>query len=809
MREGLRRNVKDLWAMLALALLAGLFYLPWLLQGQSLNQGDFPILGGPVFHWLHNRYAQGGEALWIQGIACGEPIADAQGAFAYYPFTRSLLTLFSGASAYVLHLALHTGLLALGCYALARSYGRSRQGAFLGALCAGFGGAFTYSYNWPTVLVTMAWLPWALLGLRQTQQAGRRLRGAALLGLAMGMGFNGGYPGMVIYALAPLAAVQLHWMLTDGRDARQVWGALLLATTLALLIAAPPLMDIARLAAQSRRGEKLSLQEAASNPLSPAALAQLVAPHALGREADETFLGASWRFGSYTPQGLVLYIGVAGLFLALAGLGGPGQLPLLASLAVLLCYALGAWTPLHAWVTRLPGFDHLRGPLKAILFVGTLGCLCVAQGYDRLSMGVKRRGLWAFATAVTIGLLALAGALWWAQAPLLARGNAYIQAAVLHSPIHHRGAGFYAAKFLRYLQGLRLHLLFQGALAFLSLLLLSRLAWLPRRFAFAAIAVLLLGDLWVNDRAGAPLISHAAQVQTDGNLQWLMDRQADDGPWRMMVWGRRDHLLRVLAEPSLSPAQRERELLQLPMGDQALYHGLDQFNGYSVADTSRGQPIGTWQKDDRADADMDALTAELIRHRPLLDLGAVRYIISSAPLTAPGLRRVKDGPDAIYANADAAPMAYLASTVRRAPDATSALQALLAPGARPKRSAWVEAQGPFGTAPGTAHFLDRQDQRWELEVQAQGGPATLVLSRLYYEGLWQATVDGKRVPLWPANACFTALPVPMGTHRVLLTPAQGPLRLRQALFLLGLFLALALLWIGRPARAHLPALETA
>jgi hypothetical protein len=46
-------------------------------------------------------------------------------------------------------------------------------------------------------------------------------------------------------------------------------------------------------------------------------------------------------------------------------------------------------------------------------------------------------------------------------------------------------------------------------------------------------------------------------------------------------------------------------------------------------------------------------------------------------------------------------------------------------------------------------------------------PAIAVIAQSYYH-CWHATVDGQPVPIWQANRAFQAIPVPQGTHQVLL-----------------------------------------
>jgi hypothetical protein len=75
-------------------------------------------------------------------------------------------------------------------------------------------------------------------------------------------------------------------------------------------------------------------------------------------------------------------------------------------------------------------------------------------------------------------------------------------------------------------------------------------------------------------------------------------------------------------------------------------------------------------------------------------------------------------------------------------------------------------------------------QHIEAEIEA-GAPAVLVAAQMYYHS-WQASVDGKPVPLWRANYAFQALAVPAGRHSV-------TLRYEDRAFFIGVMISLATL----------------
>lgn len=67
-------------------------------------------------------------------------------------------------------------------------------------------------------------------------------------------------------------------------------------------------------------------------------------------------------------------------------------------------------------------------------------------------------------------------------------------------------------------------------------------------------------------------------------------------------------------------------------------------------------------------------------------------------------------------------------------------------------------------ARGAVRLVERRGGTLSLELAAPG-PGWLVLADAFEEG-WSATLDGRAVPVYPANGAFRAVPVPGGSHRL-------------------------------------------
>jgi hypothetical protein len=115
----------------------------------------------------------------------------------------------------------------------------------------------------------------------------------------------------------------------------------------------------------------------------------------------------------------------------------------------------------------------------------------------------------------------------------------------------------------------------------------------------------------------------------------------------------------------------------------------------------------------------------------------------------------------------AAPPAYVVYSAQIELDDSAALKRLAAPDFDPRQQV-ILAQDPGLELPGagsaTVEILERLPNRLVLEVDTDAD-GILVLSEIDYPG-WQATVDGRQVPILRANTLFRALPLQAGQHRI-------------------------------------------
>lgn len=143
----------------------------------------------------------------------------------------------------------------------------------------------------------------------------------------------------------------------------------------------------------------------------------------------------------------------------------------------------------------------------------------------------------------------------------------------------------------------------------------------------------------------------------------------------------------------------------------------------------------------------------------------------------------------IWENHNVLPRAFLVGQVAPVADIGAALDLMKRGAIDPARVAVVEGAPPeevaaLSPAGGEVAIRDRTATYTALDVDA-GGPSLLVLTATHYPG-WIVTVDGRAVPIYPADVAFRGVFVPAGRHVVEF--AYRPLS-----FMLGLAIALAAL----------------
>ncbi len=534
-----------------------------------------------------------------------------------------------------------------------------------------------------------------------------------------------------------------------------------------------------RTATTTRASEEGSVAYSSSWSMHPEEAASMVVPEFAGNSAG----GAPWAEGTYWGRnpfklnheyaGLVVLL-LAGL--AFFGARVPGiRFTFLGIGGVGLLYTLGTHTPVwRIFYEVVPGISLFRAPSIAAFLFGFSAVTLMAFGVDRVleltgweGGGSRReghasgrardgegkeeerafRGILLFLAGATVILLlgtvlASSGALTTLWTGFLYPGLGESKAEALGRAGPFISRGFFLATLLA---GIVLALSW-GALR----------GKLPAELWLVGLGVLLVVDL---ARVDAPFIQtfdFRSWARPDANIEYLLERQAEEPPFRILALGGSSGLMGQDVRPGM--------------------FGLELANGHHPNDLGRYRElvggVGSGQQEHFFDLEGRSFRG---LNLPLLSILNVRYVIwpvnqmGGLPGGEPLMATSLDGRtayEAVY-EIPTLPRARLVGEARVLSDG-EAVPYLLSPAFRPEAEVVLSGDPPLelagGPVEGEVRWLERGLNRHRLRVDADQN-ALLVVADNWYPS-WRARVDGREVPVLRANHTLRAVPVEAGSHEV-------------------------------------------
>lgn len=724
------------YALAGALLAAGSLLLasPWLL-GRVTIPYDAKAHFYPQFVFLARSLHAGQSPFWTPNVFDGSPqIADPQSLIFSPAFLSAALL--GPAPSFALADAVVFASLAAGGGALLlffRDRGWHPAGALVAALAFAFGGSAAWRVQHVGEVLSLAWLPFALLALSRALDRRSMVWGAAagLFGALVLLGRD----QVALLECFMLAAYTIAGALR--RPPREWLRPLAPAFCVGTAVAIVPVALTVAFVAQSNR-PAIDFAEAVKGSLHPGSLLTLLS-------AD--LFAVSGPLAQFWGPPSVAW-GETNLFLARnMGTLYLGALPVVAvaALAVvrprdfwtdrdarflvlaavlLLLFALGKHTPAFMLLYRLPGVDLFRRPADATFPL--CACLAMLGGYAVHRLAHERV---AFPTLAAIVALALAACLAaaagkdrLAQAfPAILVASACLTASAATIPVLRRS---------------------------------------PPAAAAVLVGVLLTADLAANNGPN----------ESTG----LPPSEFD-----MLRPGTRDTTLAVLRErlnASAAPDRRDRiELAGLGFSwpNASLVHDVDHDLGYNPIRSALFEAFAG-AGDHLALPEQRVFSRAFPSYRsPAADLTGLRLVATGVPIDRidpairPGdLRFVARTQDAfIYENPRALPRVLLATRAVNVDEAR-----LLREGNWPDVDyrTTVLLSAPQGAEvvrrPGTARLARYGNTDVVVEADAPDG-GWLVLNDVWHPW-WSATVDGAPADLLRANGVFRAVALPPGHHDV-------------------------------------------
>jgi hypothetical protein len=770
-----RPAAADIGAAAALALLTVLPFLGGLLQGHAFYFRDLAGQFFPFRRFIVDGLRHGELRYWNPLVYEGVPLSLPP---LGYPLDL-LQMLLPGEWGMSVLLAAHLPLAAVSLFLLGRHWGLSPLAAATGGAVYALGGFGLSTLNLYVYVQALAWAPLAILTLLR---ASRGPRQAGLAGLTVAILLS--TIGAEIALQAIVAGVLLALC---SREARTRGGLARLTGSLALAagLAAPVLVFMRGLMAESERAAGFADDVVLSQSIHPLALAQVVVGDWFGDLHD---LVNHWWGMNFFPRGfpyiLSLYLGWPVLVLAVAGLFHR-TLPARA-LALLGAFALwvsiGRFAGFETLIRWLPFTHAFRFPCKAFFLVHLVAALLAAAGIDLLRGGARRPWL------ALVGGLA-AGGLLLAAAPLLPswapRSTVWFARGFFPPDVSWAWRGDALGRMLVDAQAGGL-----VALAGAGVALAVVTGKMTARRGSALVAALVAGDLL---RTGAGL--NAMVSASFYTLSPGMRRLADDV---------RDASGRVFTCDVLGSAA-----YIAARGERAFGHetwtfavGRETFTPFANMNddvpTAYGLDRTMLVPTSRVFTPEEALCGGSPWQVGALRRAAVTHVLSLDPLQHPELkeqpvqRTASIAPLAVHVYTLDTPLPRYAVARRVLPAASreAADRMAAAPGFGASGATAVEAEIRSEDAEGTVLHAATAPGAIELDVTAKA-PTVVLVREGYAEG-WTAQVNDRRAPVLRADGRHLAVPVPAGSSHVSLHYAPLHLGAASALAAFAVVLASAL-----------------
>jgi hypothetical protein len=714
-------------------LLAAMIFIPFsnvLLGFDTFVARDFGLFSLPVATFHKQCFWRGEWPVWNPYNCCGLPFLAQFNTLSVYPLSLIylLLPLTWSLPAFCLF---HVFLGGMGMYFLARRWTGSQAGAALAGVVFSFNGLSLNFLMWPSHIATFSWIPWVVLLAQDGWRAGGTKMIAAAL--AAGMQVLAGGPETIAFTwlvLLVLGAAEC------ARRPRAFWttaGRLTLMGSLGLGLAAAQLLPTIDFALHSHRDSHYGRSDWSmpllgwGNFLVP--MFQMVP---MGKMAAQP--GQYWTSSYYAGIGVVFLAGMAlwrGRRDSRVWL--PGAL-LLASLVL----ALGYHGFVFRWAQRLiPILGMFQFPVKFVILTLTVAPLLAACGlaqYERQTPGGWRG--WRLESAWGAAMLGLIGALLWDARRWPVAGSSWQVTAV---------NGLWRVLFL-VLTALALYVF------------VSRPAWR----SWSIVPLLAVGwlDVLTHETWQNPTVDPSVYRQGWAALYAHLNPVPDIAQSRLMMssFAARQLYYHPVVDPKTSFLQDRAVFL----ADCNLLDNLPKVDGFFSLNIRESDKV-LWLLDARTGRELDSLEDLLSVSQTIAPGHVFDWVARTNYIPI-----VSVGQEPVFAEAPAAfdaiekDMTDFRTTVYLPMEAKSAVQAVREPRARIIAKEFTPSR-----------------QSIEVETPA---PAMVVMSQAYYHN-WEASVDGKAVPLWRGNYAFQALQAPAGKHRILLVYKDKALRLGRTISL--------------------------
>ncbi len=804
------------WALVAFLLLfVSLLYFPVAFGHKAPAASDISQWEGAAHKIIEYNQNNPDNALWTQSMFSGMP--SYMISFPNrWPFLENISKITDHVINWRIFLLFIGG---LGVFLLLRQLKLDPWVCFFGAI------AFVFSCHWLGLLEighntkfrAMMYVPWVIWGLLHLRKK-PGLLGLGLLATLLIVQLRENHP-QISYYLYLFIGMYWLWQLIDSlrqKDLKRFGGftlLLALAFGLTALAVMNPYLSTLEYSHHTMRGGSAGLETSYAQGWSfhPKEIITFLIPDFFG--------GISPNYWGYMPFTQVYnYFGLVVLAFGLIALWAKKHRRLAAFLwissFVFLLMSFGSSTPWLSglFMKYLPYFNKFRVPSMILTMVQMNAVVLAALGLDSL-LGARdnQDQNWAKTLFRWFWISGAVFVLWLLLAKTVFAGLKFTTAAELAQLEQ-----FQAQARLPEMQATRLGVLYNSGVLSLLLLTVSlglSYLYLIKKLPRLAYTLLLTAVVFID------LYAYTGKHLKPDTLQAAQERQDRFQPTdydQFLLADKSNHRVLPIDTSAFSQAR-----LSKPAGEWAYHH--QTVNGYSAAKLKRYDNLlkylldsekgpGEWRRYLIGLFDAPAGGIPRETPMPITDMLSAKYLLHPGNIPNDSLLSfitpVFSGFDGtvVYRNNRALPRAWFVDAVKTVTPADSILPLLAKESFDPATTAYVETALKDVQAPDSASVKQTKAEMQTLAYDLYADkPAFLVLSEVYYPAGWKALLDGKEVPIHPANYVLRGIQVPAGAHRLELVFQPASYQRGATLSLIGLLASLLALIGGlalRQRRIH-------
>ena len=737
-------NFKNYKEVIMLVVIPLFFLFKMVFYGEIITTND-EYERHPINEWRDNYFVENeGIPQWFPNIFSGMP---SYGGYIYNngdptKFIRNYLLFNPG-----LKIWFYLSISGIGFFIFLRLIRISKRSALFGAVIS----ALTpYSFGLINAghlnkIFAMAYIPWVLTAAFYLIKK-YNIKSILILSLFTALQLWVNHPQIAYYTWM-VVGLYFCWDLGINfkKDQSSLiikflkFGGIIVSLLIALIMVSDPYLDIYKFQKESNRGAKSVLDQtnqtekgaswnyATQWSFHPKEIISFIYPYHFGLQNTQDFKkGAYWGFMSFTQS--THYLGLIAIILAILGplLKKPDELEIFFWVVTLLTLFTGFGSYFSIlykpFFQVLPFFSKFRIPSMIYILLAVSIPVLAARGLDTIISEIHKKNIFR-------NIIYIPGFIFLFTLLLLLFGESIINFSNSSDSLRYTVSQISILKTYRidlFHKGLILALFISGS--FILLIWFLKKNHINKETFFYLLLLLCLSDFWIINQEFMNL-----KPKED------MDNLFKSNPIINRIKKDNDHF-RVF------PADEIRS-------NKYSYWNIESIGGY--------RPIKLRSYE-------DLMSARGFSKPQILNMLNVKYVITRKKINNSNFVKL-DSINGLYKNSNVLPKAWIVSDVKNVKSQRESLMETLLTGFDPSKMAVVinyDGENLPNYTDGDIEVKLKNENKIILESNSKTG-GLLVLSEIYYESGWKATINGKETKIYQTNHILRSIYMPKGQNEII------------------------------------------